>query len=247
MVVNASNREKIVAWLKQHMVGKNVTLDDQTETTTMIAVQGPKAVELMKNRFAADATVLKYYYAMPTRYQDKPCVVSRTGYTGEDGFEIMIGNSLGLTCWNEFVAAGSLPCGLGARDTLRLEAAMPLYGHELTESINPLEAGLGWAVKLAKGDFIGRAALQNAKVDKVRIGLELEGKRAAREGSGIRADQTPIGTVTSGSFVPYLEKSIAMGYVLPRLSKPGTNLDIEIRGSHVPAKIVELPFYQRAK
>jgi aminomethyltransferase len=124
---------------------------------------------------------------------------------------------------------------------------MPLYGHELDEGINPLEAGLGWAVKLDKGDFIGRTKLQKAATGKTRIGLELEGKRAAREGCGILAADQPIGTVTSGSFVPFLEKSIAMGYVSVPHSKVGTNLSIDIRGSQVPAKVVDLPFYQRAK
>ncbi len=119
-------------------------------------MQGPKAVELVAGMFADDVTKLKYYYAQPTRYRDKGCVVSRTGYTGEDGFEVMVPNALGVTLWDEFVAKGAVPCGLGARDTLRLEAAMPLYGHELNESINPIQAGLAWAVKLDKGEFIGR-------------------------------------------------------------------------------------------
>ena len=246
MVVNAGNREKIVAWLKQQAIGTNATIDDQTETTAMIAVQGPKAIELVKGRFEADVATLKYYYAMPTRYHGKNCVVSRTGYTGEDGFEIMVPNALAVTLWEELIAAGALPCGLGARDTLRLEAAMPLYGHELNEEINPLQAGLGWAVKLDKGDFIGRTALLNVKPDSVRIGLELEGKRAAREGCPILADGV-IGNITSGSYAPWLEKSIAMGYVNVKHSMPGTSLLVDIRGSQVPAKVVALPFYKRPK
>src|SRR5262249_8582921 len=140
-VINAGNREKIVAWLEKHRAGLNVQIQDQTFDTTMVAVQGPKAVEHVVGMFADDVTKLKYYFAMPTRYRDKGWVVSRTGYTGEDGFEVMVPNALGVAIWEEFVAKGVVPCGLGARDTLRLEAAMPLYGHELNESINPIQAG----------------------------------------------------------------------------------------------------------
>jgi aminomethyltransferase len=250
-VINAGNREKIVAWLEKHRAGLNVQIQDQTLDTTMVAVQGPKAVELVAGVFAADVTQLKYYYAQPTRFRDKGCVVSRTGYTGEDGFEIMVPNALGSAIWDEFVAKGAMPCGLGARDTLRLEAAMPLYGHELTEVINPIQAGLAWAVKLDKGEFIGRAALQAAASDltkPVRVGLEVEGKRAAREGSGLTAtDGTAAGTVTSGSFCPWLDKSLAMAYVRPELASIGTRLDADARGSTLSATIVPMPFYKRTK
>jgi aminomethyltransferase len=249
-VINAGNREKIIAWLERHRAGLNVQIQDQTLDTTMVAVQGPKAVDQVAGVFAADVTQLKYYHAQPTRFRDKGCVVSRTGYTGEDGFEIMVPNALGSAIWDEFVAKGAVPCGLGARDSLRLEAAMPLYGHELTEEINPIQAGLSWAVKLDKGEFIGRAALQAAAADcmkPVRIGLELEGKRAAREGSPINHAERPVGTVTSGSFVPWLEKSIAMGYVEPAVARIGTQLAVDLRGTLVPATVAGLPFYARKK
>jgi len=252
MVVNASNREKIVGWLKQHMAGLNVQLQDQTTDTAMIAVQGPKTLERCAGMFDADPSQLKYYFAAPTRYKGKNCVVSRTGYTGEDGLEIMVGKGQAVELADDLVNRGAIPCGLGARDTLRLEAAMPLYGHELNETINPIQAGLGWAVKLDKADFIGREALANAAEDagKVpeRIGLEVEGKRAAREGSRIlAAEDSPMGVVTSGSYVPWLDKSIAMGYVAPRCAVPGTQLLVDIRGALTPAKVVSLPFYKRAK
>lgn len=250
-VVNAGNREKILAWLEKQKTGLSLQIMDQTFDTTMIAVQGPKSVELVAGMFADDVTKLKYYYAQPTRYRDKGCVVSRTGYTGEDGFEVMLPNALGVTIWDEFVAKGAVPCGLGSRDTLRLEAAMPLYGHELNESINPIEAGLSWAVKLDKGDFIGRAALQAAANDHtkpVRVGLGIEGKRAAREGSALAdADAKPAGTVTSGSFCPWLDKSLAMAYVRPDLASVGTPLDVDARGSTLQATVVPLPFYKRPK
>jgi aminomethyltransferase len=179
-------------------------------------------------------------------------MVSRTGYTGEDGFELVVMNHLGPVLWEDLIARGAKPCGLGARDTLRLEAAMPLYGHELNETIDPIQAGLGWAVKLDKGPFLGRDALkaiaaQPESERKTRIGLVLEGKRAAREGSGILdVNQSPIGTITSGSYVPGLEKSIAMGQVPQPLAKPGTKLLVDVRGTHIPAEVVALPFYKRS-
>jgi aminomethyltransferase len=249
MVVNASNREKIVGWLQRHAAGKDVQIQDQTEATAMVAVQGPKAVELVAGMFADDVTGLKYYFARPTRYRDQGCVVSRTGYTGEDGFEVLLPNALAVTLWEELVGQGAVPCGLGARDTLRLEAAMPLYGHELTEATDPIQAGLGWAVKPDKGDFIGRAAIQALPPDRpVRVGLELEGKRAAREGSTVKlGDGRRVGAVTSGSYAPWLEKSIAMGYVEPGSAAVGTRLAVDVRGSLIPATVVGLPFYKRKK
>jgi aminomethyltransferase len=250
-VINAGNREKIVSWFEKHRAGLNVQVQDQTFDTTMIAVQGPRAVELVAGMFAADVTQLKYYHAQPTRYRDKGCVVSRTGYTGEDGFEVMLPNVLGGAIWDEFIAKGAVPCGLGARDTLRLEAAMPLYGHELTEEINPIQAGLAWAVKLDKGDFIGRDSLRTASTDRtkpVRAGLKLEGKRAAREGSSVTGANSQLaGMVTSGSYCPWLEQSLAMAYLRPEFASVGTPLDVDTRGSSLHATVVPLPFYKRSK
>ena len=246
-VVNASNRAKIAAWLEAHRAGLNVEIQDQTDGTTMIALQGSKSVEIAAGLFDADVSALRYYFAVPTRYRDTGCVVSRTGYTGEDGFEVMLPNALGPTLWDELIARGAVPCGLGARDTLRLEAAMPLYGHELTEQTDPIRAGLGWAVKLDKGDFVGRAALRNVS-GPVRVGLELDGTRAAREGCPILTpDAAPVGTVTSGSFAPWVGKSVAMGYVAPALAAPGTRLLVDARGTHLPAVVVPLPFYRRPR
>jgi aminomethyltransferase len=225
-----------------------VDVKDQTFDTAMVAVQGPRSVGLVAGMFEADVGGVKYYYATPTRYQGQGCVVSRTGYTGEDGFEVMVPNALAVTLWDDLVGRGAVPCGLGARDTLRLEAGMPLYGHELTEQIDPLRAGLGWAVKLDKGPFVGRDALKQAPPGPVRVGLELEGTRAAREGCPILApDGAPVGTVTSGSFAPWVGKSIAMGYVAPHLAAPGTRLLVDARGTHLPAAVVPLPFYRRPR
>src|SRR5262249_34980025 len=163
--------------------------------TCMVAVQGPKAVELCKGLTAVDGSSLAYYYAAPTRYHDRPCVVSRTGYTGEDGLELMVGAAQASELWEELLSRGAKPCGLGARDTLRLEAAMPLYGHELNEDTDPFQAGLSWAVKMDKGDFIGRAALLKRQQDKnrrQRVGLEPEGKRIAREGAAVQQEGKEI-------------------------------------------------------
>jgi aminomethyltransferase len=251
-VVNASNREKILTWLEKHRAGLNVEIADRTFATTMVAVQGPKSTELVQGMFAADVTQLKYYFAMPTRYKDQPCVVSRTGYTGEDGFEVIVPNVLGIAIWEDFCGKGAVPCGLGARDTLRLEAGMPLYGHELNETINPIQAGLTWAVKLDKGEFIGREAMRNEVQSPggrpIRAGLEIEGKRAAREGCAILlGENSPVGSVTSGSFCPWLDKSLAMGYIDSKFAVPGTRLLVDVRGSMLNATVVPLPFYSRKK
>ena len=250
MVVNASNRTKIVDWLTQHKAGRNVDITDQTTTTCMLAVQGPRAMELCRGLTEADAEQLAYYHATPTRYHGKGCVVSRTGYTGEDGLEIMASAAQAVELWEDVLRRGAKPCGLGARDTLRLEAAMPLYGHELSEEINPLQAGLGWAVKLDKGNFIGRDALLRRRDDATlsrRVGLELQGRRAAREGAAVLCDGQTIGRVTSGTVTPTLNKAIAMAYVDPAHTAPGTPCTVDVRGKAEAARVVPLPFYRRSK
>ncbi|HXG08976.1 MAG TPA: glycine cleavage system aminomethyltransferase GcvT [Gemmataceae bacterium] len=250
MVVNAANREKILSWLEQHKGSRDVQIEDQTLQTCMVAVQGPKALEVARGLTAADASQLGYYYATATTYRGQNCIVSRTGYTGEDGLEIITTAALAVPLWEDLLARGAKPCGLGARDTLRLEAAMPLYGHELTEDIDPFQAGLSWAVKLDKGDFIGREALLRRRDDRTlprRVGLELEGKRLAREGAAVLRDGREIGRVTSGTFAPTLNKAIAMAYVDPAHTAPGTALEVDVRGKPVPARVVPLPFYRRAK
>jgi aminomethyltransferase len=248
MVVNASNRPKIVAWLGDSKGTLNAQVVDQTLDTCMVAVQGPKALAVCAGMFEADPNQLKYYYAAPTRYQGQGCVVSRTGYTGEDGLEIMVNAKQGVQVWEDLLQRGAKPCGLGARDTLRLEAAMPLYGHELSEEIDPFQAGLGWAVKLDKGDFRGRDALIRREDDPTlrhRVGLELESKRIAREGAVVKVRGQTVGAVTSGTFAPTLNKSIAMAYVDPSHARAGTMCAIDIRGKDEAARVVALPFYKR--
>jgi aminomethyltransferase len=254
MVVNASNREKIVSWIEKKLAGRDdVKFADNTVATAMIAVQGRLAVDLLKPIIDHDLAAMKYYTATEAKIGGKNGVVSRTGYTGEDGYELIVPGSMALELWEKCLAAGSdrgvIAAGLGARDTLRLEAAMPLYGHELNEEINPLEAGLGFAVNLEGRTFPGSDKLTAVKRDgskRVRVGLQLSGKRVPREHFGIFAGDTAIGEVTSGTFSPTLEKPIAMGYVSPEHRQPGTKLLIDIRGSKEPAEIVKLPFYKRA-
>jgi aminomethyltransferase len=250
MVVNASNRDKIVALLNQLAAGRDVQVMDQTTQTGMLAVQGPKALDLCRDLFDADIASLKYYTAAATRCRGQQCVVSRTGYTGEDGIEVMIGAAHVPALADELVARGAVPCGLGARDTLRLEAGMPLYGHELTETIDPLQAGLGWAVKFDKGDFLGRDALLKRKDDPARparVGLVLDGSRSAREGNTVLAGGRAVGTVTSGAPSPTVGKPVAMAYVEPAAAAVGTAVEIDVRGKAEQARIVPLPFYKRAK
>ena len=242
MVVNASNREKIVEHLTQQTPGTDVTIDDQTLRTAMLAMQQQQGM------FEIDVASLKYYFAAPTRYKGVPCVVSRTGYTGEDGLEVMISADRATEIADDFLARGAKPCGLGARDTLRLEAAMPLYGHELNEEIDPLQAGLSWAVKLDKGDFLGREAILARKdtVRPVRVGLQLEGRRAAREGAEVRYQGQPVGRVTSGTIPPTVGTPIAMAYVSPEASASGLVLEVVLGNATTAARVVPLPFYRRA-
>ena len=250
MVVNASNREKIFNWIVNHQGELAVTVRDATLETCMIAVQGPKALELVRGLTPADAAALPYYFATHTTYDSTPCLLSRTGYTGEDGVELIVAASQGPALWKKLQARGAIPCGLGARDTLRLEAAMPLYGHELNEEIDPLQAGLGWAVKLDKGEFIGREAILKGKENpgrRQRVGLEIEGKRIAREQAAVLADGKQIGVVTSGTFAPTLEKVIAMAYVDPAFAAPGSACEVDIRGKASAATVVRLPFYDRKR
>ncbi len=250
MVVNASNRSKIVDWIGASKGSLNFRMEDQTRSTCMIAMQGPKALELCSGLTETDPTKLAYYYATSSRYHGQPCVVSRTGYTGEDGVELIVSNDQGVQLWEELIRRGAKSCGLGARDTLRLEAAMPLYGHELSEDTDPFQAGLHWAVKMDKGDFRGKDALRRRQTDpnlRVRVGLELKGKRIAREGAVINAHGNTVGVVSSGTHSPTFGKPIAMGYVEPAYQKPGTTLVIDIRGNDEEAVVVAMPFYKRPK
>lgn len=252
LVVNAGNRDKIVRWLEGHGAGAaDVGMVDRTVDTAMIAVQGPRAVERLEGLGLVEGAIgdLKYYSARPAVIAGVAGVVSRTGYTGEDGVELTVDAQVAVEVWERLVAAGGRPVGLGARDTLRLEAAMPLYGHELTESIDPFTADLAFAVDFAEGrEFVGRAALTACaqRTDRPRrVGLVAEGKRAPREGYEIWAESERVGYVTSGTFSPTLARPIAMAYVAASRAEPGQQLDVEIRGARERVEVVRLPFYKR--
>lgn len=254
LVVNASNRGKILAWIAEHRGPFDVQVEDLTFSHFMLALQGPRAEQILQPHLDLDLAQLSYYYGAHTRVSGELGIVSRTGYTGEDGFEVILPAARSPQFWNLLIesgrAAGLLPAGLACRDTLRLEAAMPLYGHELTEATNPFEAGLGFAVKLDDGDFIGREALIAAKAHPRyprRIGLELSGRRIAREGAEVYAGGERVGRVTSGTFSPTLEKSIAMAYVAPECAIIGTSLEVDIRGKRETATVMKLPFYKRRR
>ncbi|MBN2216667.1 MAG: glycine cleavage system aminomethyltransferase GcvT [Pirellulales bacterium] len=264
LVVNAGNRLKIVRWINDHLPperatcpGNEIVFTDVSCLWAMFAIQGPRSVELLQPLVDVDLELLKYYRGAQVQIlhpaaQRQGGIVSRTGYTGEDGFEFVLGAGIAPAVWETLLEIGrplgAVPTGIACRDTLRLESGMPLYGHELTEQINPFQAGLGFACHLVGYDFPGRDALREIEkrpLDVVRIGLELAGRRVAREGAPILADGQEIGRVTSGTFSPTLEKVIAMGYVPPQWSEPGAELTVEIRGHHEPARVVPLPFYRR--
>jgi aminomethyltransferase len=254
LVVNASNRLKIVDWISRRQQGSDVQVDDETTRTFMLAVQGPRALEVLHPHVNVEIDGLAYYTGCEAIILGRPGIVSRTGYTGEDGFEVVVDSSDVAEVWHRLITDGReiglLPCGLGARDTLRLEAAMPLYGHELDEGIDPLTAGLSFAVKFKAVDFPGKSALQAVRVKGVeqrRVGLVLTGKRIARDGAIVLQDGRAIGTVTSGTFSPTLQKSIAMAYVALEAAQIGQSVEVDIRGKREPATLVELPFYKRSR
>jgi aminomethyltransferase len=253
LVVNASNRAKIVSLIEKHLtVADDVLFQDQTFGTAMIAVQGPLALNAVQPLVDMRLSDMPYYTCHMSGILDSAGVVSRTGYTGEDGFELIVSARIAGRLMERLFAEGrSLgmqPAGLGARDTLRLEAAMPLYGHELSEAIDPFQAGLGFAVHLKDRDFVGAAALKRLK-DRPnqprRIGLELSSKRVPREHYQVLAGGKAVGEITSGTFSPTLERPIAMAYVQPHAAALNTELAVDIRGRAEAARVVPLPFYKR--
>lgn len=255
MVVNASNRDKILKWLAPHLADfPDVAMNDVTDATAMISIQGPQSVPIVERLFAEKVTRLKYYRSVVTEQMSKPCIVSRTGYTGEDGFELIVRNEDAARVWENLLLAGRehgiSAVGLGARDTLRLEAAMPLYGHELDETIDPFTAGLGFAVNLKDRDFLGSSELRKLSEAPLRqrVGLKLQGRRPAREGASlVDKDSRVVGKVTSGTFSPTLQCPIAMAYIESAMAVENTSIDVDIRGTAASAEIVPLPFYSRAR
>ncbi len=258
MVVNASNRERVVEWLRRQLPQSGVALADRTAETAMIAVQGPLAVEIVRGlcppEDAERIVRLGNYRATTARVAGAAAAVSRTGYTGEDGVEIVVPAADATAVWEAIHAAGGprglRACGLGARDTLRLEAGMPLYGHELREDSDPFAIGLGLAIDLDGRRFPGAEAfraMRDRPADRVRVGLILDSKRSGREGDAVEAAERRVGTVTSGSFAPSLGRAVAMAMVDRAVSAVGTPLDVVVRDSRQPARVAPLPFHRREK
>jgi aminomethyltransferase len=255
LVVNAGNIDKDYAWVeKKAKQFKDVHLTNQSDTTALLALQGPEAQTILQPLTEVDLYSIHYYHCAPGMVDGINCIISRTGYTGEDGFELYCAPADVAKLWNDLLAAGKdkglLPAGLGARDTLRLEAGYCLYGHELDEQTNPLEARLGWTVKFDKGDFIGRDVLLKVKEEGPKrklIGVEMVERGVCRNGYGIYENEQQIGVLTSGAPSPTLNKNIGMGYVDAQHAVVGNIVHIDIRGKRTAARIVALPFYKRQK
>lgn len=252
LVVNAANAEKIRAWMRKHLGPFDVALVDRQASTAMIAVQGPEAVGILSRLLGADFVGgLRPRRCGVTQWQGRELFASRTGYTGEDGLELVIEAELGAALWKAVLLADVQPCGLGARDTLRLEAALLLYGNDIDEETNPWEVGLGWVVSLDDGaDFVGRAALlrlKDAGVARRLVCLRARDRGIMRAGCRILRSGREVGKVTSGGYSPTLGVSIGMGFVSPELADPGTTLTVDVRGRHLAADVVPRPFYKRPR
>jgi aminomethyltransferase len=255
VVANAGNAGVVSDELAERLGAWKAVVDDRSQTTSLVAIQGPRSAEILGPVTDVDLSELRYYAIAQGNVAGVPALVARTGYTGEDGFELFVDWAAGPTVWTAVLEAGRgaglLPIGLGARDTLRLEAGMPLYGNELDRATNPYEAGQGRIVKLDKpGDFVGRAALERVNregIAKRLVGLTITGRGIARHGHPVLAGDRPSGVVTSGSHSPTLGHPIAMAYVAPSDGEPGTMLEVEIREQRVAAEPVPLPFYKRPR
>src|SRR6202162_4740495 len=258
LVINACTREKDFDWVRDHTRQFDCKVEHLSDDFTQIAIQGPKAVNLLQKLTDVDLSKVKFYWVTRgTVCGLKTILIARTGYTGEDGFEIYIPSDEATSArvWNAILDAGKefglVPCGLGARNTLRLEGKLPLYGHEISDTINVWEAGLDRFCKMEKPEFIGRAALEKAKsegVTRTLVGLEMVERGIARDGYKVLdGGGREIGYVTSGSPAPFLKKNIALAYVPPEFAAVGTPVKVEIRGQGVGAQVVPTPFYKRPK
>jgi len=252
LVVNAANTSADLAWIRDRAAG-NVRMTDRSDDIALLALQGPQAQSILQRLTPAPLAQIRYYW-----FQDevsvagRPALVSRTGYTGEDGFEIYLDAPDAVRVWDAILEAGRpdavRPAGLGARDTLRLEAGFLLHGNDMDTTTTPLEVGLGWTVKFTKGEFVGAPFLRRQKSEGVSrrlVGFTLEDRAIARHGFPIRGHDAPIGRVTSGSYGPTVENSIGLGFVPLEYAEPGRRVEVEIRGRGVPGVVTKLPFYKR--
>ncbi len=270
VVANAANREVVAEELRSRTAPFECDVFDESDDIALIALQGPDARDVLLETegfgiqgpgnddedFDAAITALKYYRAIAAEFEGSPVLVARTGYTGEDGFELYVAPDLAKRLWEALRETGGprvVPCGLASRDTLRLEAGMPLYGHELSRDILPVQAGLGRVVALTKeGDFVGRAAIEQGPAEgaPVLVGLTAEGRRAPRAGyavfDGEGDDAREVGEITSGALSPTLGYPVAMAFVSPDVSEPGSTLYVDVRGTRIAASVTPLPFYKRS-
>ena len=252
IVVNAANKDKDFNWMQKHAFG-DVKFTDASSEYAQIALQGPNSEAVLKKVCTQDDIPEKYYTCnFNAKIGDIKCIISRTGYTGEDGFEIYVESKYAPAIWNLLLENGTeeglIPCGLGARDTLRLEAAMPLYGHEMNDEISPKEAGLGIFVKMDKDDFIGKKALEEKGAPtRRRVGLKVTGRGILREAQDVLIDGEKVGFTTSGTHCPYLKQAIALAIVDVAHKDVGTKVQVDVRGRLVDAEIIKLPFYKRSK
>lgn len=251
LVPNASNKQKVFDHIVERIKG-DVQVTDISEDTALIALQGPKSYQILAKLTDVEKIPLKYYsFTDHVLLAGVDCLLSQTGYTGELGYEMYCSSAQGALLWNSLLEAGTeeglLPCGLGARDTLRLEAGMPLYGHEMTAQISPLEARLEFSVKMSKESFIGKKALiAKGNPQVLRVGLKITGRGIAREHAEVFSGEDKIGEVTSGTHLPYLHGAYAMAYLKRDFINPGTQVEVDVRGKIIKAEVVPLPFYSRS-
>ena len=257
LVVNAGTTEKDWDWIAGARSGENLELLNASSSYCQIALQGPEALAILTSLTNISLSEIKYYHFLEGQVDGVPAIVSRTGYTGEDGFEVYAAADRAEQLWNKLLDTGKfgsdegiLPCGLAARNTLRLEAGMALYGHEIDESTTLLEANLGWICKLNKGDFNGRDALARQKevgITRRLVGFEMTERGIARDDQDVLINGARVGRVTSGSPAPYLKKNIGMAYVPAEFANEGQEIQIDVRGRLIGARIVKTPFYKRAR
>ncbi|HTL89824.1 MAG TPA: glycine cleavage system aminomethyltransferase GcvT [Leptolyngbya sp.] len=251
VIVNAATTHKDRDWMLANLDRRTIEFTDLSDTQALIAVQGKKAVEYLSAIADQDLSELKAFGHLEANILGYSAFLARTGYTGEDGFEVMLDPAVAIELWRSLLKSGVTPCGLGARDTLRLEAAMALYGQDINDSTTPLEAGLGWTVHLdTKGDFIGRSTLEHQKQNGVKkrlVGLQMQGRNIARHDYPIFSNGETVGIVTSGTLAPTIGQAIALGYVPTEFAKPGQQVDIGIRGKTYRAIVVKRPFYRATK
>lgn len=247
-IVNAVTTDKDKNWLLENLKNSSVQLEDVSKDRILLALQGPNALSVLSPLVEGEITSLKAFGHREAKIFGENAFISRTGYTGEDGVEMMLPVAAGRKLWETLLGEGVTPCGLGARDTLRLEAALSLYSQDIDETTTPIEAGLGWIVHLnSKGDFMGREVLAKQKAEGVTrrlVGLEMQGRGIARHDYPILHEGKEVGIVTSGTLSPTLGKAIALGYVPKSLAKVGQTIEIDIRGKKYPAQVVKKPFYR---